>query len=148
MTVNAIRSKFNVYLNAKYIRLLPTKAPVTAELPNIKFKPFSEMPKQTENPMKHFFKTLLNVFGRNREEERLYNEIKTVLPDSNAIITPIHFGYLPFLTACFKGTHRLTPVIDAFSIILHKDLVLGGYQVPAGVGHILRLIQNSVKVSH
>ncbi|GAB6020588.1 hypothetical protein CHUAL_003267 [Chamberlinius hualienensis] len=70
MTLNAIRSKFNVCLKAKYIRLLSNKAPVTAELPNIKFKPFSEMPKQTENPMKHFFKTLINVFGKNRANFR------------------------------------------------------------------------------
>ncbi|GAB6020589.1 hypothetical protein CHUAL_003268 [Chamberlinius hualienensis] len=86
----------------------------------------------------HSTAMLMYHLARNQSvQERLSNDIKTVLPDSNAVVTHIHISNLPFLKACFKETHRLTPVVDAVSRVLRQDLVLGGYQVPAGTNIII-----------
>uniref|UniRef100_A0A8W8N4Z2 Cytochrome P450 10 n=1 Tax=Magallana gigas TaxID=29159 RepID=A0A8W8N4Z2_MAGGI len=64
-------------------------------------------------------------------QEKLYKEIKLVLPNNEAI-TPEKLSKLQYVKAVVKETFRLYPLTFTTSRYLEEDLEIGGYNLPAG----------------
>ncbi|XP_064613084.1 probable cytochrome P450 CYP44 [Liolophura sinensis] len=64
-------------------------------------------------------------------QKKLYNEIEQHLPGDEPL-TPEKLSKLSYLKACVKETFRFFPIGLEISRILKKDMVIGGYQLPAG----------------
>ncbi|XP_041347656.1 probable cytochrome P450 CYP44 [Gigantopelta aegis] len=70
-------------------------------------------------------------------QEKVLEEIRTVLPVDGVMITPEIINQMTYLKACVKETFRLFPVGLDVSRILQKNIVIGGYQLPTGTQVVL-----------
>ncbi|XP_033746098.1 probable cytochrome P450 CYP44 [Pecten maximus] len=74
----------------------------------------------------------LYCLARNPHAQQLaYEEVCRVIPQGETI-TPDMVARLPYLKACVKESSRLYPIGLDIKRIPQKNLVVGGYQVPAG----------------
>nr|XP_022297733.1 probable cytochrome P450 CYP44 [Crassostrea virginica] len=64
-------------------------------------------------------------------QQKVYEEIRGVL-NADEPITGEHINRLTYLKACVKESQRILPIGLEIKRILKKDLILGGYVVPAG----------------
>ncbi|OWF43587.1 probable cytochrome P450 CYP44 [Mizuhopecten yessoensis] len=64
-------------------------------------------------------------------QQSAYEEVCRVIPEGETI-TPDMVARLPYLKACVKESSRLYPIGLDIKRIPQKNLVIGGYQVPAG----------------
>ncbi|XP_076465918.1 putative cytochrome P450 CYP44 [Babylonia areolata] len=87
-------------------------------------------PLSTVNPQLQFLLYLLATTPQ--AQDRLYEEIRSVAPPSPAPLTPQHVQCMQYFKACFKESVRMMPVINENTRYTNKDLVLGGYHIPAG----------------
>lgn len=67
------------------------------------------------------------------KQEKLREEVKTILPNLNESLTPDSFRSAPYLRACIKEVQRVIPIIPGTARAAGKDLVIKGYQIPKGV---------------
>ena len=68
-------------------------------------------------------------------QQRLYREICSALPEGHQQeVTASAVNDIPFMRAVLKETLRLYPIGTEVSRLLDRDLQLGGYHIPAGVG--------------
>eukprot|EP00927_Polykrikos_kofoidii_P065663 TRINITY_DN61393_c0_g1_i1.p1 TRINITY_DN61393_c0_g1~~TRINITY_DN61393_c0_g1_i1.p1 ORF type:complete len:542 (-),score=85.87 TRINITY_DN61393_c0_g1_i1:85-1710(-) len=65
------------------------------------------------------------------KQERLFAELSAVLAGRH--FAKEELSCLPYLKACIRESHRLTPVGHMMSRRLQKPLTIGGYEIPAGV---------------
>ena len=71
------------------------------------------------------------------KQEKLRQEIKTILPDKNTPMTHENMNNLPYLRACIKEGMRCYPVVQGNMRRAAQDLVLDGYQIPKGVDVVM-----------
>jgi len=71
-------------------------------------------------------------------QEKLYQEVENVL-GKDGDVTTSSLSKLPYVKACLKESMRLTPVTVSNARILEQDVVLSGYNVPAGTWIIMEL---------
>lgn len=64
-------------------------------------------------------------------QEKIYQEIQKVVPTGEQITADM-LGKMTYLKACVKETFRFFPIGLDVARIPQKDLVIGGYQIPAG----------------
>ncbi|XP_052126389.1 probable cytochrome P450 12a4, mitochondrial isoform X2 [Frankliniella occidentalis] len=77
--------------------------------------------------------TVLYQLAINPEKQKiLQEELDRVIPDKSIPITKEQLEELKFMRACIKETMRVMPITIGNSRTSVKDLVLGGYQIPAG----------------
>jgi cytochrome P450 len=76
--------------------------------------------------------TLFMLSKSQRAQEKLFEEINSVLPNGQ---TPNYdsLNKLPFLKATINEVFRTSPVTVGTTRQLSKPIVLGGYEIPAGV---------------
>lgn len=65
------------------------------------------------------------------KQEKLYEEIKKVAPNKDEPVTDEMLRRLPYLKACIKEGFRFFPIGVEVSRIPQKNMVIGGYQIPA-----------------
>ncbi|XP_044746952.1 probable cytochrome P450 49a1 [Coccinella septempunctata] len=70
------------------------------------------------------------------KQEKLYQELKTVLPDVDSNFTVETQEKIPYLKACIKETLRMYPVIIGNGRSLQSDTKIGGYHIPKGT-HVI-----------
>ncbi|KAI9565465.1 hypothetical protein GHT06_009257 [Daphnia sinensis] len=76
---------------------------------------------------------LLYYLARNPEkQEKLREEILSVVGPKGSSPTASTLNNLPYLKACIKESFRLMPAANANARITDKDLVLSGYIIPKG----------------
>lgn len=74
----------------------------------------------------------LYSLGCNPEvQEKLRGEVQSVV-GSDSTVTPEHIQRMPYIKDCIKETMRLYPIAPNNSRVLENDLVVSGYNVPAG----------------
>ncbi|XP_048741993.1 probable cytochrome P450 CYP44 [Ostrea edulis] len=64
-------------------------------------------------------------------QQKAYEEVREALKDGQPI-TGEHINKMTYLKACVKESQRILPIGLEIKRILKKDLILGGYLVPAG----------------
>lgn len=85
---------------------------------------------------------LYNLALHPEAQEKLFSEVRHVLPDPETPITSKILGHLPYLKAFVKESFRTLPNGTDISRILEKDLVLSGYKIPAGTHVNLNMLVN------
>ncbi|XP_053692436.1 cytochrome P450 12b1, mitochondrial-like [Sabethes cyaneus] len=66
------------------------------------------------------------------KQEKLREELRTILPNKDSPLTPENMRNLPYLRACIKEGIRVCPPTAGNLRAAGKDLVLQGYKVPKG----------------
>ena len=67
------------------------------------------------------------------KQEKLREEIVTILPEKNLKLTPTSFNNAPCLRAVIKEALRVLPVTNGNLQALDHDIVVQGYRVPKDV---------------
>ena len=76
---------------------------------------------------------LYSLATNNRVQEKVYKEVtKVVGMDPNTSITPQHIAKMTYLKAFVKETFRMWPNGTEVSRYIDKDMILSGFEVPAG----------------
>ncbi|XP_032511254.2 cytochrome P450 302a1, mitochondrial [Danaus plexippus] len=65
-------------------------------------------------------------------QEKLYNEVLTLLPSTDSKITADVLAKAVYLRSCVKESLRLNPVSIGVGRVLQNDVILKGYLVPKG----------------
>jgi cytochrome P450 family 49 subfamily A len=81
--------------------------------------------------------TMYQLSQNQDKQEKLYDELKNLLPNKDTPITPATLENMPFLRACIKETLRMYPVVLGNGRSLQSDAIIGGYNVPKGVSNII-----------
>ena len=82
------------------------------------------------------------------KQEKLREEILTILPEKNSKLTPTSFDSVPYLRAVIKESLRVQPVTNGNTRTLNHDTVLQGYRVPKDVNFKFdEILGNSNKLS-
>lgn len=68
-----------------------------------------------------------------KAQNRLVNEVKTVLPHKNSRLDINKLRSLKYLQACLKETFRLNMPFPLFFRFLQNDVLLSNYIIPKGV---------------
>ncbi|KAM3962950.1 cytochrome P450 302a1, mitochondrial [Aphomia sociella] len=76
---------------------------------------------------------ILYHLSRNPDcQEKMYNEITSLLPDKNSEITPEILTKMIYVRCVIKESLRLNPVSIGVGRLLQKDIVLRDYLIPKG----------------
>ncbi|XP_066154568.1 probable cytochrome P450 301a1, mitochondrial isoform X1 [Euwallacea fornicatus] len=76
---------------------------------------------------------LYQLATRQEEQEKLYQELRRVLPNKNEPLTPERLNQMVFLKAFVKEVFRKYSTVIGNGRTLQEDTVLLGYNVPKGV---------------
>ncbi|KAH8240360.1 hypothetical protein KR038_005153, partial [Drosophila bunnanda] len=88
--------------------------------------------------------TILYHLAKNpSKQDHLRREILRVLPETKGSLTEESTKNMPYLRACIKEALRITSITPGNFRITTKDLVLSGYQVPAGTGVLMGVLELS-----
>ncbi|XP_050331965.1 probable cytochrome P450 12e1, mitochondrial [Bactrocera neohumeralis] len=66
------------------------------------------------------------------KQQKLFEELKSILPNKDSRLTIENMQNLPYLRACIKEGMRYHPIIVGTMRRLPNDVVLSGYRIPAG----------------
>ncbi|KAJ8925936.1 hypothetical protein NQ315_009788 [Exocentrus adspersus] len=80
--------------------------------------------------------TLYQLSQNPDKQQKLFEELKRVLPAADANVDAVAQENAPYLKACIKETLRMYPVIIGNGRSLQSDAVLAGYKVPKGT-HVI-----------
>ena len=84
---------------------------------------------------------MLFCLAKNPEkQEKVREEIMSILPEKSSELTAEAMKSLPYLRAALKESLRLFPVTVGTMRATTKDMVFQGYQVPKKVGHYFETI--------
>ncbi|XP_014097477.2 probable cytochrome P450 12e1, mitochondrial [Bactrocera oleae] len=67
------------------------------------------------------------------KQQKLFKELKSILPNKDSHLTVENMQNLPYLRACIKEGMRYHPIIAGTMRRLPNDVVLSGYRIPAGI---------------
>ncbi|XP_055907150.1 cytochrome P450 CYP12A2-like, partial [Eupeodes corollae] len=73
---------------------------------------------------------LLAIAKNPDKQEKLRQELKTILPQKNSLLTMENMKNLPYLRACIKEGIRMYPIGAGTLRMCSEDIVVSGYQVP------------------
>lgn len=76
---------------------------------------------------------LYNLAKHPEKQQKLREEILTILPDKSSKLTPASFNSIPYLRAVIKEALRILPVTNGNIRALDHDSVLQGYRIPKDV---------------
>lgn len=77
---------------------------------------------------------LLYYIATNPEkQEKLREEVMSVLPDKTSPVTHNVFNQTKYAKACIKESLRLFPIANGVLRTMQTDVCLGGYKIPEGV---------------
>lgn len=72
-------------------------------------------------------------------QEKLFEEIRSVLPYQNMDVTQEDIKNMPYLDAFVKESLRFFPVVPVLTRILKENMCLGEVTIPAGTEYIMDL---------
>ncbi|XP_053951150.1 probable cytochrome P450 12e1, mitochondrial [Anastrepha ludens] len=75
---------------------------------------------------------LLCIAKNPDKQQKLFEEIKQILPQKDSQLKIENMQNLPYLRTCIKEAMRLYPILPGTVRRLPSDVVLSGYRIPAG----------------
>lgn len=85
---------------------------------------------------------LLHLANNPNVQDKLFEEIKTVIGPNDDQITGQHLNKMIYLKAAIKESFRLNSTIPCLVRLLPEDIVLNGYRIPKNVSLIQYLLFN------
>lgn len=76
---------------------------------------------------------LYQIATRSQEQEKIYNELKQVMPDPNTKLNIQLLDKCHYLKAFIKEVLRMYSTVIGNGRTLMEDTVICGYQIPKGV---------------
>lgn len=73
-------------------------------------------------------------------QEKVFQEIRSVLPGQNDDVTKEDINNMPYLDAFVKEAFRFLPVVPILTRIIKKDIQIGGFCDPIVLHVIAELI--------
>lgn len=71
-------------------------------------------------------------------QERVFEELKTILPSKDTPLRPEHIEQMKYLELCVKESLRLYPIVSLMSKTVKSGTInLGGYEVHPGVSIVI-----------
>lgn len=70
-------------------------------------------------------------------QEKLFDEIQSVVPDPDMDVTQEDIKNMPYLDAFIKESLRFFPVVPFLTRILKEDMCLGEVTIPKGTEYIM-----------
>lgn len=77
--------------------------------------------------------TLYYIASNPEKQEKLREEVMSMLPDKTSPITYEIFNRTRYTKACIKESLRLFPIFIGNLRTMQTDVCIGGYKIPAGV---------------
>lgn len=90
---------------------------------------------------------LYQLATRQEEQQIMYEEMRTVLPDPDVKLTAQHLDQLHYTKAFIKEVFRMYSTVIGNGRTLQQDMVIGGYQIPKGVSTTRAKIRNMSRVT-
>lgn len=78
---------------------------------------------------------MLGIFEEH--QQKLFEEIRSVLPDQQVDINQEDIKNMPYLDAFIKESLRFFPVVPFLTRILKEDMQLGNVTIPKGTEYIM-----------
>lgn len=72
-------------------------------------------------------------------QQRVFDELKTIMPDPNTPLTNEHIEKLDYMDRCVKETLRLFPTVPIIGRTVEKEMKLKNYTLQPGQGIIVAL---------
>lgn len=76
---------------------------------------------------------LYQLATRPEEQEKMYQEMKRVLPEPGAPLTAQQLEKLVYTKGFIREVFRMYSTVIGNGRTLQNDMVIGGYQIPKGV---------------
>jgi len=76
---------------------------------------------------------LYHIANNPKKQEKLREEVMSVLPDKTMPITYDILKHIPYVKACIKESLRLFPIFTGNLRNMQTDVSIGGYMIPKGV---------------
>ena len=95
------------------------------------------LPTSTFQTSPTFLGQLYCLAANPEKQERLREEVKRLTTDPSAPVTAAMINKASYLKACIKEGFRFFPIGTEVSRLPQKNMVIAGYQIPAGVSEIL-----------
>lgn len=70
-------------------------------------------------------------------QQKLFEEIQSVVPDLEADINQADLANMPYLDAFVKESLRFFPVVPVLTRLLKEDMQLGGALIPKGTEYVM-----------
>ncbi|XP_059479868.1 probable cytochrome P450 301a1, mitochondrial [Neocloeon triangulifer] len=80
---------------------------------------------------------LLHLSANQDKQQKLFEELKRVLPNPSTPITNEMLDEMKFMRACIKESARLLPVFSGNARTTQKEIVLSNFKIPKGVDVIM-----------
>ncbi|XP_017787115.1 PREDICTED: probable cytochrome P450 49a1 [Nicrophorus vespilloides] len=80
--------------------------------------------------------TIYQLTQNQANQDKLYAELKAVMPNKDSKVDATVQENIPYLRACIKETLRMYPVIIGNGRSLQSDTVISGYKIPKGT-HVI-----------
>jgi len=97
--------------------------------------------------MHAYFQTVPSMIGQlyclavnPDKQEKLYESIRQLLPNKDEPITNEVLSKCQYLKSCIKEGFRFFPIGVEVSRKPQKDVIIGGYHIPAGVSLMNKLM--------
>lgn len=79
---------------------------------------------------------LYQLATRPEQQEKMYEELKRVMPDPNAPLDSNKLNQMVFLKAFVKEVFRMYSTVIGNGRTLQQDTIIQGYKIPKGVSSI------------
>ncbi|XP_068083417.1 probable cytochrome P450 49a1 [Anabrus simplex] len=91
----------------------------------------------------------LHYLARNQDkQEKLFQELKRVLPSKDEPLTSSKLEEMKYLRACIKESMRISPIVSGTARETQNELVIGNYAIPKGVTVMVPSIYMSNSEEH
>lgn len=93
--------------------------------------------------------TVLLLAMHPQHQERVFEELKTVLPSKDTLICPEHIHQLPYLELCIKESLRLFPIVSLMSKkVKNGTIKLGKYEIGPGTSIVIGVSRIHRKIKY
>lgn len=93
--------------------------------------------------------TLLLMLAMHEDcQEKVYEELKSIIPNTDVDLTPQHINRMVYLDRCLRETMRLFPTVPLIGRAASETINIKGYEVPPNLPIFIGIRQIHRKEAH